>query len=120
WKTNPTTPGAFSGETEDTSTVEAREAEDHRAPGALYIGGTDPRQEGRPEFSGPCPTYEMSERTRAVPYGGLAAAHPLGAASWVAKDDRFAARHLEASAPVPGLDPTTAGDFCRRFDEEAI
>ena len=21
-----------------------------------FIGGTDPRQEGRPEFSGPCPT----------------------------------------------------------------
>ena len=40
-----------------------------------FIGGTDPKQEGRPEFSGPSPTYEMSERTRAVPYGGLAAVH---------------------------------------------
>src|SRR5690606_11572928 len=66
----------FSGEPEVTSTVEAREAEDHRAPGALQRG-TDPRQEGRPEFSGPCPTYEMSERTRAAPYGGLAAVHQL-------------------------------------------
>ena len=42
-----------------------------------FIGGTEPRQEGRPEFSGPRPTYEMSERTRAVPYGGLAAVHQL-------------------------------------------
>src|SRR5690606_4601622 len=86
---------------------------------------------------------------------------PAGAASWVAKDDRFAARHLEERArtrtrttcsisptvscaagrcwttsrsvvttppswtrwalgarAIP--DPIAAGNFCRRFDEEAI
>ena len=42
-----------------------------------FIGGTEPRQEGRPEFSGPRPTFEIAERNRAVPYGGLAAIHQL-------------------------------------------
>lgn len=124
-----------------------------------FIGGTEPKQEGRPEFSGPRPTYEIAERNRAVPYGGLAAIHQLVGEVGLAKmiDSQLGilkrARPYQDSDHVLNIaynqlcggqvlddieirrndatfldmlgaraipDPTTAGDFCRRFDAEAI
>jgi hypothetical protein len=123
------------------------------------IGGTEPRQEGRPEFSGPEPTYELAERTRAMAYGGIGAVHQLvrevglperiNAQLGILKrarpyqdsdhvlniaynllcggqvlDDievrRNDAAFLDALGARAIPDPTTAGDFCRRFDAEAI
>jgi hypothetical protein len=124
-----------------------------------FMGGTEPRQEGQPEFSGLRPTYELAERTRAVPYGGLAAIHQLVSEVGlpgmldsqldvlkrarpyqdsdhvlniaynilcggqvlddieVRRNDAVFLDMLGARA-IP--DPTTAGDFCRRFDADAI
>ena len=42
-----------------------------------FIGGTEPKRHGGPEFSGPRPTYELAERTRAVSCAGVAAMHQL-------------------------------------------
>lgn len=123
------------------------------------IGGTEPKQEGRPEFNGPRPTYEMAERTRAIPCGGLGAIHQLvreiGLPELVDSqlkilkrarpyqdsdhvlniaynllcggqvlDDIEVRRNDAAFLDMLGAraipDPTTAGDFCRRFDAEAI
>ena len=42
-----------------------------------FEGGTEPRQDGQPELSGPRPTYEIAERVQAVTCGGLAAIHQL-------------------------------------------
>ena len=44
---------------------------------APFVGGTEPKEEGQPEISGPCPSYEISERTHAVACGGIAAIHQL-------------------------------------------
>lgn len=124
-----------------------------------FMGGTEPKQEGRPEFDGPRPTYEIAERTRAVPYGGLAAIHQLvgevGLPGMIDSkldilkrarpyqdsdhvlniaynifcggrvlDDIEVRRNDAAFLDMLGAraipDPTTAGDFCRRFDAEAI
>lgn len=124
-----------------------------------FIGGTEPRQEGRPEFSGPRPTFEIAERNRAVPYGGLAAIHQLvrevnlpgmiDSQLGILKrarpyqdsdhvlniafnilcggqvlDDIEVRRNDAAFLDMLGAraipDPTTAGDFCRRFDADAI
>lgn len=126
---------------------------------APLIGGTEPKQEGRPEFSGPRPAYELAERARAVPYGGLAAIHQLvreiGLPEIVDSqlDILKRARPYQDSDHVLNIaynilcggqvlddievrrndatfldmlgaraipDPTTAGDFCRRFDADAI
>ena len=123
---------------------------------APLIGGTEPKQEGRPEFSGPRPAYELAERARAVPYGGLAAIHQLvreiGLPEIVDSqlDILKRARPYQDSDHVLNIaynilcggqvlddievrrndatfldmlgaraipDPTTAGDFCRRFDD---
>src|SRR5690606_25766075 len=101
----------------------------------------------------------MSERTRAVPYGGLAAVHQLVRQAGLPEmidsqlgilkrarpyqdsdhvlniaynilcggqvlDDIEVRRNDAAFLDMLGAraipDPTTAGDFCRRFDEEAI
>ena len=101
----------------------------------------------------------MSERTRAVPYGGVAAVHQLVRQAGLPKmidsqlgilkrarpyqdsdhvlniaynilcggqvlDDIEVRRNDAAFLDMLGAraipDPTTAGDFCRRFDEEAI
>jgi hypothetical protein len=123
------------------------------------IGGTEPKQEGRPEFSGPRPTYEFAERTRAVGCGGLPAVHRL--VQQVGLPERLdselkilkRARPYQDSDHVLNIaynlmcggqvmddielrrndaafldslgaraipDPTTAGDFCRRFDSKAV
>lgn len=123
------------------------------------IGGTDPRQPGRAEFSGPRPIYELASRTRAVACGGIAAIHDLvrrlrlpemidGALCVLKRarpyqdsdhvlniaynllcggrvlDDievrRNDATFLDALGTRAIPDPTTAGDFCRRFDAAAI
>ena len=122
-------------------------------------GGADPRQDGQPEFSGPLPTYEIAERARAVPCGGVAAIHQLvrkiGLPACIdAKlgvllrfrpyhdsdhvlniaynilcgghvlDDLEVRRHDVAYLNMLGAraipDPTTAGDFCRRFEEADV
>ena len=124
-----------------------------------FVGGTEPKREGRPELSGPRPTYEIAERTRAVSCGGLAAIHQLvreiGLPEMVDSqldilkrarpyqdsdhvlniaynilcggqvlDDIEVRRNDAAFLDMLGAraipDPTTAGDFCRRFDAEAI
>lgn len=124
-----------------------------------FIGGTEPMREGRPEFSGPRPTYELAQRTRAVPCGGLPAIHQLvrevglpamlDAELGILKrarpyrdsdhvlniaynvlcggqvlDDIELRRNDAAFLDMLGAraipDPTTAGDFCRRFDALAV
>jgi hypothetical protein len=126
---------------------------------APLIGGTEPQQPGRPEFSGPRPTYEMASRTHAVPCGGISAIHHLvrriglpellDSGLGILKrarpyqdsdhvlniaynvlcggqvlDDievrRNDAAFLDALGTRAIPDPTTAGDFCRRFDSEAV
>jgi hypothetical protein len=122
-------------------------------------GGAEPRQDGQPEFSGPRPIYEISERVQAVTCGGLAAIHQLvrtidlpgciDAKLGILRrarpyqdsdhvlniaynilsgghvlDDLEVRRHDVACLDMLGAraipDPTTAGDFCRRFDEAAV
>ena len=126
---------------------------------ARFFGGTDPRREGRPEFGGPRPTYEMAERIEAIPCGGIGIIHDLvrqvGLPAQIDSALELLKRHrpyLESdhvlnvaynvvvgghvlddiehrrndaaflgalgARAIP--DPTTAGDFCRRFDEDAI
>jgi len=133
-----------------------RQIRDRLAP---FEGGTAPRREGQPEFSGPRPTYEIADRTRGVPYGGLPAIHQLvreldlpgriDAELGVLRcarpyqdsdhvlniaynilsggrvlDDLEVRRNDAAYLDLLGAraipDPTTAGDFCRRFDEPAV
>ncbi len=124
-----------------------------------FLGGTEPREEGEPEFSGPRPTYEIADRTQAVPCGGLAAIHQLVCAVGLpglideslgilkrarpyqdsdhvlniaynvlcggqVLDDIEHRRNDAAFLDMMGAraipDPTTAGDFCRRFDADGI
>jgi hypothetical protein len=126
---------------------------------APLIGGTEPQQPGRPEFSGPRPTYEMAGRARAVACGGISAIHHLmrriglpellDSGLGILKrarpyqdsdhvlniaynvlcggqvlDDievrRNDAAFLDALGARAIPDPTTAGDFCRRFDADAV
>lgn len=126
---------------------------------APFVGGTEPRRDGQPEFSGPRPTYEIADRVQAVPYGGLPAVHQLvrevGLAGQIdgrlkvlrrarpyrdsdhvlniaynivsggrVLDDLEVRRNDAAYLDMLGAraipDPTTAGDYCRRFDEAAI
>jgi len=126
---------------------------------APLMGGTDPKQPGRPEFSGPRPTYELVSRTHAIGCGGIGMIHELvrrlrlpekiDAALGVLKrarpyqdsdhvlniaynllcgghvlDDievrRNDATFLDALGARAIPDPTTAGDFCRRFDAAAV
>ncbi|MGH8847165.1 MAG: IS1380 family transposase [Polaromonas sp.] len=122
---------------------------------APFMGGTEPREEGQPEFSGPHPTYEIAGRNRAVPCGGIAAIHQMvrevGLPQMIDQrlgilkrarpyqdsdhvlniaynllcggqvlDDIEHRRNDAAFLDMMGAraipDPTTAGDFCRRFD----
>jgi hypothetical protein len=126
---------------------------------APLIGGKEPTKPGSPEFDGPRAQYELSERTRAVNCGGLAAMHDLvrdlglpaaiDAQLGILKrarpyqdsdhvlniaynvlaggqvlDDielrRNDAAYLDMLGTQAIPDPTTAGDFCRRFDAEAV
>jgi DDE family transposase len=135
---------------------EKRKIDERLAP---LMGGKEPKEPGVPEFNAPEAKYEMAERFRAVPCGGLAAMHDLvrnvrlpGAIDErlgilkrarpyqdsdhilniaynllcggrvlddieVRRNDRVFLDMLGAEA-IP--DPTTAGDFCRRFDGDSI
>ena len=125
----------------------------------VLIGGTRPRVEGEPEFTRQRPVYEMAERSRAIPYGGIGAIHQLVRSLGLAQrideslrvlkqpkpyqdsdhilniaynllcggqvlDDievrRNDATFLDALGARAIPDPTTAGDYCRRFDPAAI
>jgi hypothetical protein len=122
---------------------------------APLMGGKEPKEPGRPEFNAPRAKYEMAERVRAVPCGGLAAMHDLvrdiGLPQQIDSqlgilkrfrpyqdsdhvlniaynllcggqvlDDIEHRRNDAAFLDMLGADaipdPTTAGDFCRRFD----
>jgi hypothetical protein len=124
-----------------------------------FMGGTEPRVEGKPEFTSPRPTYEMAERVDAIPYGGIGIVHDLVREVRLPEQIDLAVDVLKRYRPyhesdhvlniaynvmvgghvlddiehrrndvaflnalgarsIP--DPTTAGDFCRRFDEDAI
>lgn len=123
------------------------------------MGGTTPREWGRPEIGGAGIAYEISDRTQALPCGGIGAIHRLVRRLGLQKaldskmcilkrarpyqdsdhvlniaynalcggrtlDDIELRRNDEAFLDALGAraipDPTTAGDFCRRFDEEAV
>jgi len=125
----------------------------------LLVGGTEPRVEGRAEFTQQRPLYEIAERTQAIAYGGIGAIHQLVRSVGLAEqiDERLCvlkqpkpyhdsdhvlniaynllcggrvlddievrrndAVFLDALGARAIPDPTTAGDYCRRFDEEAI
>lgn len=126
---------------------------------APLMGGTEPRHPGRPEFSGPRPTYELASRARAIGCGGIGTVHDvvrrLGLPEKIDRtlgilkrarpyqdsdhvlniaynllcggrvlDDLEVRRNdttfLDALGARAIPDPTTAGDFCRRFDAAAI
>lgn len=126
---------------------------------AELVGGAQPRREGQPEFSGPRPVYEISDRIRAVPCGGIGAIHSMVRETGLPElidaqlkilkrvrpyqdsdhvlniaynllcggqvlDDLEVRRNDAAYLDLLGAraipDPTTAGDFCRRFDAPAI
>lgn len=124
----------------------------------LLLGGTEPREEEKPEFSQARPIYEIAERTHAIPCGGIGVIHELVRSVQLGEriddtlglikqpkpyhdsdhvlniaynvlcggqvlDDievrRNDAAFLDALGARAIPDPTTAGDFCRRFDEAA-
>jgi hypothetical protein len=49
--------------------------------------------------------FEMAERSRALNYGGIGAMHLMG-------------QKLGLAQRIP--DPTTSGDFTRRFDQDSV
>jgi len=123
-----------------------------------FIGGTEPRERGKPEFSARGIVYEFAERTRAIPYGGVGAilrlvevgladaldeqlnilkrARPYHDSDHVLNimlnvvcggrvlDDIEIRRNdpvfLDALGARAIPDPTTAGDYLRRFEEDGI
>jgi hypothetical protein len=125
---------------------------------APLMGGKEPKKPGSPEFNAPRAKYEVSERVRAVPYGGLPAMHDLVRSIQLPEsideqlgilkrarpyrdsdhilniaynvlcgghvlDDievrRTDTTYLDMLGAEAIPDPTTAGDFCRRFDGDA-
>jgi hypothetical protein len=126
---------------------------------APFIGGTEPKVDGRPELGQGRIHYEMSARSQAIPWGGLGAvqqvvrsvglaeridyelgvlqqhrpyrdsdhvlniAYNLVCGGRVLEDievRRNDAATLDALGARAIPDPTTAGDFLRRFDEDAL
>ena len=124
-----------------------------------FMGGTEPRCPGKPEFSASGIAYEMAERSRAIPCGGIGAIMRLveGVGLVHAINERLGilkvARPYQDSDHVLNIalnllcggsvledieirrndgafldalgaraipDPTTAGDYLRRFDEDAV
>jgi hypothetical protein len=122
------------------------------------MGGRAPRGAG-PEFAPGAARYDVSDRVRAIPYGGLGAVHQLAREVGLVRqldarlpilmkrrpysesdhilniafnvlcggtvlDDievrRNDAAFLDAVGARTIPDPTTAGDFCRRFDTDQI
>ncbi len=125
----------------------------------LLIGGTEPRVEGKPEFTQQRPSYEIAERTQAISCGAMGVIHQLVQAIGLVDqiDERLGvlkrpspyhnsdhvlniaynllcggqvlddievrrndAAYLDALGARAIPDPTTAGDYCRRFDAESI
>ena len=123
------------------------------------VGGTEPRESGQPELRASGITYELAERSHAIPYGGIGAIMKLvdqvglvralnarlgilkvarpyqdsdhvlnialnllcgGAVLEDIELRRNDAAFLDAVGARAIPDPTTAGDFVRRFDEDAI
>jgi len=126
---------------------------------APLIGGTEPREPGKPELRGSGIVYEFADRCRAIPCGGVGAIMRLVEEVGLARalDERLGilkrARPYQDSDHVLNIalnllcggttledieirrndaalldalgarsipDPTTAGDFVRRFDEAAV
>ena len=126
---------------------------------APLMGGKEPKNPGAPEFNAPRAKYEIAERVRAVPCGGLAAMHDLVRGVGLPEaidqqlgilkrarpyrdsdhilniaynvlcggqvlDDIEVRRNDAAFLDMLGAeaipDPTTAADFCRRFDGEGV
>jgi Transposase DDE domain group 1 len=126
---------------------------------APLIGGTEPREDGGPELRSSGIAYELAQRTRAIPCGGVGAimrlvesvglpaainerarvlkmARPYRDSDHVLNialnllcggevlDDieirRNDATFLDALGARAIPDPTTAGDYLRRFDEDAV
>jgi hypothetical protein len=126
---------------------------------APLMGGKEPKTPGAPEFNAPRARYEISDRIRAVPCGGLAAMHDLVRGIGLPEsideqlgilkrarpyrdsdhvlniaynvlcgghvlDDIEVRRNDAAYLDMLGAeaipDPTTAADFCRRFDGDAV
>jgi hypothetical protein len=126
---------------------------------APLIGGTEPVEHGKPELQASGITYQLAERSRAIPYGGVGAImrlvekvglvsalnerlgilkmarpyrdsdHVLNIAlnlicgGSVLEDieiRRNDAAFLDALGARSIPDPTTAGDFVRRFDAAAV
>lgn len=123
------------------------------------IGGAEPKPGGKPELSGPRPTYELAQRAEAIGCGGIGVVHQLvrslGLPERLDEQLQILKRHrpyresdhvlniaynlmcggqvlddievrrndaafLKALGARAIPDPTTAGDFCRRFDGEAV
>lgn len=123
------------------------------------MGGTDPVEPGKPEFRAAGIVYELAERARAIPCGGVGAimllVHSVGLVAALNErlrilkvarpytdsdhvlnivlnllcggsvlDDietrRKDAVFLDALGARAIPDPTTAGDYLRRFDEAAV
>jgi len=123
------------------------------------IGGTEPREPGRPELRASGIVYDVAERCHAIPCGGVGAIMRLVASVGLARalDERLGilkvARPYQDSDHVLNIalnvlcggtvledieirrndaafldavgaraipDPTTAGDFVRRFDGDAV
>ena len=123
------------------------------------IGGTEPREPGGPELRGSGIAYEMAQRTRAIPCGGIGAlmrlVESVGLPEAINEKARVLKRYrpyqdsdhvlsialnllcggevledieirrndaafLDALGARAIPDPTTAGDYLRRFDEDAI
>lgn len=126
---------------------------------APLIGGTEPREPGRPELRASGIVYDVAERCHAIPCGGVGAIMRLVASVGLARalDERLGilkvARPYQDSDHVLNIalnvlcggtvledieirrndaafldavgaraipDPTTAGDFVRRFDGDAV
>ena len=124
-----------------------------------FMGGTEPRCPGKPEFSASGIAYEMAERARAIPCGGIGALMRLVESVGLVRalNERLGilkvARPYQDSDHVLNIalnllcggsvledieirrndgafldalgaraipDPTTAGDYLRRFDEGAV
>lgn len=125
---------------------------------APLIGGTEPRGDG-PELRASGMTYELAQRTRAIPCGGVGAIMGLVESVGLPAAINERARVLKMARPYRDSDhvlnialnllcggevlndieirrndtafldalgaraipdPTTAGDYLRRFDEEAV
>lgn len=126
---------------------------------ARFVGGTEPRVQGRPELNGDGIVYEVSDRTQAITCGGIGAIHRMVRSVGLAGELDSRLQILKRARPYHDSDhilniaynvlcggrtlddiehrrtdkafldalgaraipdPTTAGDFCRRFNAPAI